>query len=58
MAPFWVANSLVLITPALAGRNFLSDRQGVPRAARICGVPPALGSLAPACGWLVLSGLQ
>jgi len=58
MAPFRVANSLVPITPALAGRNFLSDRQGEPRAARICGVPPALGSLAPACGWLVLSGLQ
>ena len=58
MAPFWVANSLVLITPALAGRNFLSDRQGEPRAARICGVPPALGSLAPACGWLILSVLH
>ena len=41
MAPFWVANSLVLITPASAGRNFLSYRQGEPRAARICGVPPA-----------------
>jgi hypothetical protein len=30
---------LVPITPALAGRNFLSDRQGNSRAARICGVP-------------------
>ena len=28
MAPFWMANSLVPITPALAGRNFLSDQQG------------------------------
>jgi hypothetical protein len=58
MAPFGVANSLVLIMPALAGRNFLSDRQGEPRPARICGVPPALGSLAPACDWLILSVLQ
>jgi len=54
MAPFWVANILVLITPALAGRTFLSYRQGEPRAARICGVPPALGSLAPACGGVIL----
>ena len=58
MAPFGVANSLVLITPALAGKNFLSYRQGEPRAARLGGVPPAPGSLAPACGWLVLSVLQ
>jgi len=58
MAPLGTANSLVPITPALAGKNFLSDRQGEPRAARICGVPPALGSLAPACDWLILSVLQ
>jgi len=58
MAPFRVANSLTLITPALAGRNFLSDRPGEPKAARICEVPPALGSLAPACDWLILSVLQ
>ena len=37
MAPFWMANSLVLITPALAGINFLSDQRGELRAARICG---------------------
>jgi hypothetical protein len=58
MAPFRVANSLVPITPALAVRNFLSDRQGERRATRICGVPPALGSLAPACAWLILSVLH
>ena len=58
MAPFWLTNSLMLITPTLAGRNFLSYRKGEPRAARICGVPPAPGSLAPACGWLVLSVLH
>jgi hypothetical protein len=58
MAPFWVASSLVPITPALAGRNFLSDRQGEPSAARIFGVPPTLGSLAPASGWLILSVLH
>ena len=58
MAPFGLANSLVLITLALAGRNFLSYRKGEHRAARICGVPLALCSLAPACGWLVLSVLQ
>jgi hypothetical protein len=58
MAPLWMAKSLVPITPALAGNNFLSDQQGEPRAARICGVPPALGSLAPACSWLALSVLQ
>ena len=28
MAPFWMASGLDLITPALAGRNFLSDQQG------------------------------
>ena len=58
MAPFWMANSLVLITPALAGRNFLSDQRCEPRAARICGVPPALGSLWPASGWLVYGDMS
>jgi hypothetical protein len=53
-----LANSLVFITPALAGRNFFCDRQGELRAARICRVPIALGSLAPACGWLDLSVLH
>ena len=58
MAPFWMANSLVLITPVLAGRNFLSDQRCEPRAARICGVPPALGSLWPASGWLVYGDMS
>ena len=58
MAPFGVANRLALITPALAGRNILSYRQGEPRAARICGVPPAQFSLAPDRSLLVPSVLQ
>ena len=58
MAPFGVANSLVLITQALTGRNLLGYRKGVHKSGRILGVPQALYSLAPACDWLVLSVLQ
>jgi len=54
VVPFWVASSLVPVAPALAGRKLMRYKQGEPKAARICGVPPALGSLAPACGWLGL----
>ena len=32
--------------------------RGEPRAARICGVPPALGSLCPASGWFVYGDMS
>jgi hypothetical protein len=32
--------------------------RGEPRSARICGVPPALGSLCPASGWFVYGDMS
>jgi hypothetical protein len=51
-------HSLLPMVPALAGITLLAYKQGERRAVRICGVPPALRSLCPACGWLVLGDMK